>query len=311
MANRVLFVCLVLSLFLHLASMIVVEMVEVNQKKYESIEVDLLAAPPLVAVDPDSTITEDPLKTAQIVEQSEQRINEEVPKDARYLSRHNQEVLHETRAIQRGEFKNGGGAGNKPTVQKPSSSKRLTKAALPTLDALKPSMKWNQMTSADSVIVAPTEVVGDKRDADANPTHNQKDSQGFGASQSDDYLKDTEIGSQTLLSTREFVYYSYYSRIKQQLRQHWEPRIKEKIHKILRSGRRIASVESRITKVIITLDRSGTLIRVQVMGRSGIEDLDDAAVEAFRAAAPFPNPPKGIVDKDGTIKIRWNFVLEA
>jgi protein TonB len=40
-------------------------------------------------------------------------------------------------------------------------------------------------------------------------------------------------------------------------------------------------------------------------------DLDSAAVEAFRQAAPFPNPPKGMVEADGTIKIRWDFVLEA
>jgi len=53
------------------------------------------------------------------------------------------------------------------------------------------------------------------------------------------------------------------------------------------------------------------LIKVQVIGRSGIQDLDDAAVEAFKAAAPFPNPPKGIVDEDGTIRIRWDFILEA
>jgi protein TonB len=52
-------------------------------------------------------------------------------------------------------------------------------------------------------------------------------------------------------------------------------------------------------------------MRVQVVGESGVKDLDDAAVEAFRAAEPFPNPPKGIVDADGTIKINWDFILEA
>ncbi|MDX9731530.1 MAG: TonB family protein, partial [Bdellovibrionales bacterium] len=67
----------------------------------------------------------------------------------------------------------------------------------------------------------------------------------------------------------------------------------------------------QITSVIIILDEKGTLFRVQVVGASGIVDLDDAAVEAFRAAAPFPNPPKGIVEEDGTLKIRWDFVLEA
>jgi protein TonB len=79
----------------------------------------------------------------------------------------------------------------------------------------------------------------------------------------------------------------------------------------MHEGRTIASVEDRLTKVIIILDQKGTLIKVQVLDGSGVQDLDDAAVEAFRAAAPFPNPPKGIIDPDGTIKIRWDFVLEA
>ena len=79
----------------------------------------------------------------------------------------------------------------------------------------------------------------------------------------------------------------------------------------MRQGRSIASNTDRITKIVIILDGQGTLQRVQVIGPSGLLDLDDAAVEAFRAAAPFPNPPKGIIESDGTVKIRWDFILEA
>jgi len=130
-------------------------------------------------------------------------------------------------------------------------------------------------------------------------------------SQSDDFLKDLQKGPQTLLSSREFVYYSYYNRIKERLRLYWEPKIKEKVTRIFAQGRHLASDEEKITRLIITLDQSGKLIKVQVLGASGVTDLDDAAVEAFQAAAPFPNPPKGIVEADGTIKIRWDFILEA
>ena len=48
-----------------------------------------------------------------------------------------------------------------------------------------------------------------------------------------------------------------------------------------------------------------------MVGQSGVTDLDEAAMEAFKQAAPFPNPPKGIVEKDGRIRIRWDFILEA
>ena len=81
---------------------------------------------------------------------------------------------------------------------------------------------------------------------------------------------------------------------------------------MLRQGRELASAEEdRITRVIIILDDGGILQGVQVLEESGVRDLDDAAVEAFRAAAPFPNPPKGIIEDDGTVKIHWDFVLEA
>ena len=42
-----------------------------------------------------------------------------------------------------------------------------------------------------------------------------------------------------------------------------------------------------------------------------VKKVITAAIEAFKEAAPFPNPPAGIVESDGTIKIRWDFVLEA
>ena len=116
---------------------------------------------------------------------------------------------------------------------------------------------------------------------------------------------------ETLLSTREFIYFAYYERIKNKLRQYWEPKIKEKMQRAMREGRAIASSSDRVTKVIIFLDAKGTLVKVQVVDGSGVRDLDDAAVEAFRAAAPFPNPPKGIIGPDGFVTINWDFVLEA
>jgi TonB family protein len=133
-----------------------------------------------------------------------------------------------------------------------------------------------------------------------------------GQAATDDNLKNVAFGVQTLLNTREFVYYSYYNRIKEKIRYFWEPRIKEKVANIFRQGRNIASTSTdRITRTVITLDRKGVLVKVQVIGPSGLLDLDEAAVDAFKAAAPFPNPPNGIADKDGFIRINWDFVLEA
>ena len=115
----------------------------------------------------------------------------------------------------------------------------------------------------------------------------------------------------TRLNTKEYRYFGYYSRIKSQLNQWWVPKVQQKFTKMLRQGRTIASADNKVTKLVIILDDSGKLVKVQVMAESGIKDLDDAAIEAFRSAAPFPNPPKGMVDKDGLVKIRWDCVVES
>ncbi len=233
----------------------------------------------------------DELKAKQIVQQDEKSINDEVPINDYKLSKNNQNVLKETKSAKNGEFQNRKNQNEAPKKQAKAATPTAKKQM--TLNSLKPSLFNTEYASA-------------KMQPEPEPARS-----GAEVSQNDDYLKDVAAGAETLLRTREFVYYSYYNRIKSKLRQHWEPRIKKKIVKILRKGRRIASVNDKITRLVITLDRHGKLKRIQVKGASGYNDLDDAAIEAFRAAAPFPNPPTGLVSKQGEVEIPWDFVLET
>lgn len=228
----------------------------------------------------------DEKKLKQIVEQN--KINSDIDPKAEFLSSHNQRVVKETVAPNRGEFRNSAGTG---MTKNAAGSTQQSKAA-----------KQMDLFGKYSMDELAKKASSPSQSAGGNGTE---------TSQTRDYLKGRDPGLQTLLSTREFVYYTYYNRIRNQLSQHWESTIKEKMATIYRQGRSIASDSDKITKVLITLNNQGTLIRVQVMSESGVRDLDDAAVEAFRLAAPFPNPPKGIVDADGTIKIRWDFVIEV
>lgn len=243
------------------------------------------------------------LLAKQIVTQ-EQRVNDEIDEKAKYLSQFNQKVLKETRAEQAGKFNNQprpGVPAQKPAPQQQvKAEKEKSKSqgfevyentgGEVSLNPFKPNFKPRPVIESQAAT---------NQGAAGAP------------SQTDDYLKDTQKGLQTLLSTREFVYYSYYNRIKEKVQQHWEPNLREKVRKLFVQGRGLASSQDRITQVLITLDSNGNLIRIQVVTASGITDLDQAAVDAFRAAAPFPNPPKGIVEEDGTVKINWAFVLEA
>ncbi len=234
-----------------------------------------------------------PSKTeqVQIVQQDDKSINEAIPEKDYRLSKNNQDVKKETKSEKNGAFQNRKNKVASPQKQPKPQAKATPKQNI--LDQLKPSL-YDSQYSVSKLAPPPKPALS-----------------GAEVSQNDDYLKDVAAGAETLLKTREFVYYSYYNRIKSKLRQHWEPRIKKKIVKILRKGRRIASVNDKITRLVITLDSAGGLKRIQVKNASGYNDLDDAAIEAFRAAAPFPNPPSGIVSSAGEVEIPWDFVLET
>lgn len=222
----------------------------------------------------------------------QEHINDEVDPLAKYLSSHSQRVFKETVAREHGEFQ------NKKNNRQPMVKLQKQEALRPRPVLVK-DLFGSYKNSLQKVIEKKFQ------------SETQSFQEGGETSRSRDYLPETEEGVETLLTTHEFVYYTYYNRIRGQLSQYWEPKIKQKIIALFKRGRRIASTQDHVTKVQIVLDSKGLLIKVQVINESGIQDLDDVAVEAFKAAAPFPNPPKGIIDPDGTVKIQWDFVVES
>lgn len=126
-----------------------------------------------------------------------------------------------------------------------------------------------------------------------------------------DYVKGLSEGHQTLLNTREYVFFSYFERIRKSLDSAWHPILRSHLEKVYRSGRLLASETDHTTKILVTLNSNGKIVRVQMMEESGTRDLDEAAIKAFNRAGPFPNPPKGIINAQGEIEIRWDFILRT
>ena len=60
----------------------------------------------------------------------------------------------------------------------------------------------------------------------------------------------------------------------------------------------------------IKIDNKGNIIDIFIKGSSGIEELDEAAIESFNKAGPFPNPPRGMV-RSGQAIIEWGFVVKG
>lgn len=241
------------------------------------------------------------LRNKRIVDQD--KVNDVLDPNADLLSSHNQKVTKETVAKNHGAFQN-----QKHKQQKQESNPKPESMASTNAKEKTPNVKQ---------VPLPQDIFGTYKSSLAKALERQKEEEnkkaqeGGDVSRSRDYLPDKAEGLETLLSTREFVYYTYYTRIRNQLSEYWEPKIKQKVITMFKQGRRIASADDHITKLQIVLDAKGILMKVQVLDASGIRDLDEVAIEAFRAAAPFPNPPKGIIESDGTVKIEWDFVVET
>lgn len=272
--------------------------------KAERIEISLLESEQFEAAPPP------PAK--QIVDQSEKAINDEVDPQAKYLSRNNQRVIDQTIAQKVGEFNNGSGSPVSEEVA--SSQKQKMEKFLPKMDITRivdrklASEKEAQLFEQGQPVALQKEMKSQQSQEVADAKEQKA---GSGPSQTLDYIKELEPGLETLLSTQEFKFYTFYSRIRSQLNQHWSPMVQTKMSDIYRSGRSVASEADRVTKVLFILNPSGELVKVQVIGRSGLRELDETAAKALQSAAPFLNPPKGMVDETGYIKILWDFVVDV
>lgn len=128
-------------------------------------------------------------------------------------------------------------------------------------------------------------------------------------SSTNDHLEDIPLGELTHLNTVEYQFYGYYHRIKQKLEGFWGRSIQEKAETMAKEGRSLAS-DQHITALRIVMNDLGEIVEVVILGSSGVRELDDAAIESFNAAGPFPNPPKGLI-VDGRVTIEWGFVVNS
>jgi TonB family protein len=129
-------------------------------------------------------------------------------------------------------------------------------------------------------------------------------------SSTNDYVEDVPLGDLTHLNTVEYKYYGFYHRIRQKLEQFWGRSIQEKAEQMSKNGRRLIASEEHITSLQITLNSEGKIIEIKIMGTSGVKELDDAAIESFNEAGPFPNPPQDLVVND-RVTLEWGFIVQT
>jgi TonB family protein len=123
-----------------------------------------------------------------------------------------------------------------------------------------------------------------------------------------DYLPDIDEGEDTALNAKKWKFASFFNRVKEQIRQHWHAA--EEYSKRDPTGSMYGG-KVRFTVLIVQLEPNGALANVHLERPSGVDFLDDVAVEAVKQAQPFPNPPQQLVDQHiGKISFRFGFVVD-
>lgn len=262
----------------------------------------------------------DQQKNRQIVA-NELKGREETPENSRFLGEKNQAYDRQVMARQNGSFKEAGKGkttGNENSLaQKSESVKKVAKKAAPKKRGALSLSDLGGFTLKDLDSIE-KEIEDSLKEAEQLAAQNNEMAKGIesgklnvrGLAANNDHVEDIPLGEMTNLNTTEFKYYGFYHRIRLQLEQHWGSTIKDKARAIYRSGGRVPASESMITSITVTLDNKGRILDMRIDGTSGIRELDQAAIESFNKAGPFPNPPKGLL-VGGRATIQWGFVVKG
>ncbi len=131
-----------------------------------------------------------------------------------------------------------------------------------------------------------------------------------GFSTSADYIPHVKLAAATALNTDQFVYYTYYERLGRKLKPRWIQRVRSWISR--RSLRDVSAArqKTRYTGIEVLLSKEGYVKKIILTKSSGLKNLDQVAIEAFKASSPILNPPKGLVQDDGLIHIHYGFNID-
>lgn len=178
-------------------------------------------------------------------------------------------------------------------LESPSTLARLEKG-------LRPSLALPELTAQPEAQLASLPRTADRSGAGggdggtASITFRQGDLKG---SPGNDRLNEKK-GDATLLNAREFKYFSYMQRIRRQVNFYWSQALEN-----------IGSVQERLTRdeyttvLDVTLDAKGNLKTLSLVKGCGVRKFDEATLQAFRLAAPFPPPPEGLLNSSGEARL--------
>lgn len=118
---------------------------------------------------------------------------------------------------------------------------------------------------------------------------------------------DIKFGDFTALNTDRHLYYTFYARMEEKIRNRWVSYARAAVYNLPNDPHHYTGKDNWITKLEVILDPKGRFVRAILHESSGIQSLDAAPVQAFKDAGQFPNPPAEMIKTDGAIHIYYAF----
>lgn len=124
-----------------------------------------------------------------------------------------------------------------------------------------------------------------------------------------EYIPEVKEGGFTSLNTDQFIHYTFYARINEQIRNRWVQHLRTFANNAGPTVLNKLSQNDQITELEVLLDKNGNFHDVIFHRKAGHPDLDIAAGGAIEVAAPFLNPPVEMIKEDGYIHLYYSFYV--
>ena len=115
-----------------------------------------------------------------------------------------------------------------------------------------------------------------------------------------------EEDDETSLNAFAFRYATYFNRVSDAVRVFWTA---DGLRRVDPKGN-IYGIEDRTAVLQVTINRSGEVIELVVQEPSGVDAVDDDAMQAVRKAQPFSHPPEGLFRGEDRVSFRFGFTIE-
>jgi hypothetical protein len=124
-----------------------------------------------------------------------------------------------------------------------------------------------------------------------------------------EFIPEVREGGFTSLNTDQFLHYTFYARINEQVRNRWVQHLRTFANNAGPTVLNRLSQSPQVTELEVLLDKEGNFQDIIFHRRADHGDLDIAAGAALERSAPFLNPPSELVKKDGYIHLFYAFYI--